>query len=192
MVIAPPQSQDHLGIAPNPHADAIMFRTRRSPQFRRGLPSISVPTSSARTVKVASRGAYTTKRRRRNLWGRNMREVRMAVRRGNFLLLASLAATAATSVLGQAAAPAAGAASAASQSAASVPDLSQLWANSLGPGFSPPASGPSPVLNKARARAAVEMYGKDIPPENAPIVSIGGPRVGDHTAPILPTWRAET
>ena len=116
----------------------------------------------------------------------------MNTRRGNFLLLASLAATAMTSACGQDAAPAAGAASTAPQSAASVPDLSRLWANSLGPGFPLPASGgPGPVLNKVRARAAVDIYGKDIPPENAPIVSIGGRRVGDHTAPILQPWAAE-
>ena len=116
----------------------------------------------------------------------------MNMRRGNFLLLASLAAAAAAPALGQDAATAAGAASTAPQSAASVPDLSLLWANSLGPGFPLPASGgPGPVLNKVRARAAVDIYGKDIPPENAPIVSIGGRRVGDHTAPILQPWAAE-
>jgi len=79
----------------------------------------------------------------------------MDMRRGNFLLLASLAAMAATPALGQDAAPAVGAASTATQSA--VPDFSRLWANSLGPGFSPPASGPGPVLNKARQRAAVDI-----------------------------------
>src|SRR5262245_35828590 len=112
----------------------------------------------------------------------------MGARRGNFLLLASLAAAAVAPAFGQNSGPAAGA----TQSAASVPDFSQLWANSLGPGFSPPASGgPGPVLNKARARAAVDIYGKDIPPANAPMVSIGGRRVGDHTAPILQPWAAD-
>ena len=115
----------------------------------------------------------------------------MDMRRGNFLLLASLAAAAAAPALGQGAAPAAGAASAATQSAASVPDFSRLWSNSLGPGFSPPVSGPGPVLNKARQRAAVDIYGKDISPANAPIVSVGGRRVGDHTAPILQPWAAD-
>jgi len=113
------------------------------------------------------------------------------MRRGNFLLLASLAAAAAAPALGQDAVPAVGAASAATQSAASVPDFSRLWANTLGPGFSPPVSGPGPVLNKARQRAAVDIYGKDISPANAPIVSVGGRRVGDHTAPILQPWAAE-
>src|SRR3979409_2728227 len=97
----------------------------------------------------------------------------MDMRRGNFLLLASLAAMAV------------GGASAAPQSAASVPDFSRLWANSLGPGFSPPASGPGPGLNKARARAAVDICGKPLNPATAPIVSVGGRRVGDDTAPIL-------
>ena len=115
----------------------------------------------------------------------------MDVRRGNFLLLASAVAAAATPVLGQGAAPAAGPASTDTQSAASVPDFSRLWANTLGPGFPPPASGPGPVLNKARQRAAVDIYGKDIDPANAPIVSAGGRRVGDHTAPILQPWAAE-
>ena len=113
----------------------------------------------------------------------------MDMRRGNFLLLASLAATAATPALGQDAAPALRAAAA--QSAASVPDFSRLWANSLGPGFSPPASGPGPVLNKARARAAVDIYGKPLNPATAPIVSVGGRRVGDYTNPILQPWAAE-
>src|SRR5438105_2334886 len=115
------------------------------------------------------------------------------MQRGNFLLLASLAAAAAaaTPALGQDAAPAVAAASTAPQSAASVPDFSRLWANSLGPGFSPPASGPGPVLNKARQRAAVDIYGKPLSGTNAPLVSVGGRRVGDYTAPILQPWAAE-
>ena len=115
----------------------------------------------------------------------------MDMRRGNFLLLASLAAMAATPALGQGAGPTVGAASTAPQSAASVPDFSRLWANTLGPGFSPPASGPGPVLNKARQRAAVDIYGKPLNPATAPIVAVGGRRVGDYTAPILQPWAAE-
>ena len=115
----------------------------------------------------------------------------MDMRRGNFLLLASLAAMAAIPVLGLDTGPAVGAASTAPQSAASVPDFSRLWANTLGPGFSPPASGPGPVLNKARARAAVDIYGKPLNPATAPIVSVGGRRVGDDTAPILQPWAAQ-
>jgi hypothetical protein len=115
----------------------------------------------------------------------------MGLRRGIFLVFASSAAAAATPVLAQDAAPAAGAASTATQTAASVPDFSRLWANTLGPGFPPPASGPGPVLNTARQKAAVDIYGKDIDPANAPLVSAGGRRVGDHTAPILQTWAAD-
>jgi hypothetical protein len=115
----------------------------------------------------------------------------MVMRRGNFFLLASVAAAAATPAFTQGAGPAVRAASTATQSAASVPEFSRLWANTLGPGFGPPVSGPGPVLNKVRVRAAVDMYGKDIPPANAPIVSIGGRRVGDHTAPILQPWAAD-
>ena len=111
--------------------------------------------------------------------------------RGNFLLLAPLVAMAATSALAQHVGPAVGKAGTAEQSAASVPELSRLWANTLGPGFPPPASGPGPVLNKARQRAAVDIYGRDIDPANAPIVSAGGRRVGDYTAPILQPWAAE-
>ena len=112
----------------------------------------------------------------------------MDMRRGNFLLLASLAAI---PVLGLDAGPAVGAASAAPQSAASVPDLSRLWGNTLGPGFPPPASGPGPVVNKVRQRQGVDIYGKDMSPANAPMVSAGGRRVGDYTAPILQPWAAQ-
>jgi len=116
----------------------------------------------------------------------------MGMRRGNFLLFASLAAAAATPALAQDAGPAAGAASAAKQRAASIPEFSRLWSNSLGPGFSPPASGPGPVLNTARVRATVDIKdGKPLDPATAPMVSIGGRRVGDHTAPILQPWAAE-
>ncbi|HEY4265113.1 MAG TPA: hypothetical protein VGM72_07335, partial [Micropepsaceae bacterium] len=114
----------------------------------------------------------------------------MDMRRGNFLLFA-LAAMAAAPALGRDAAPTVGAASTASQSAASVPDFSRLWANTLGPGFPLPASGPGPVLNKARQRAAVDIYGRDIDPAKAPIVSAPGRRVGDDAAPILQPWAAQ-
>lgn len=104
----------------------------------------------------------------------------MDARRGNFLLLVSLAAMAVTPALGQGVA-----------STAPVPDFSRLWANTLGPGFPPSASGPGPVTNKMRQRAAVDIYGKDIDPANAPMVSAGGRRVGDYAAPILQPWAAQ-
>ena len=106
-------------------------------------------------------------------------------RRGGSFLLLALAAMAVTSALGR------DAASTEPQSAASIPDLSRLWGNTLGPGFPPPASGPGPVLNKMRQRQAVDIYGKDINPANAPIVAQGGRRVGDYTAPILQPWAAQ-
>jgi hypothetical protein len=112
-------------------------------------------------------------------------------RQRDFLLLATLAAAATAPALGQDAAPVASAASTTTQSAASAPDFSRLWSNTLGPGFSPPASGPGPVLNKARQRAVVDIFGKPLSAANAPIVSVGGRRVGDHTAPILQPWAAD-
>jgi hypothetical protein len=111
--------------------------------------------------------------------------------RRDFLLLATLAAAATAPASGQDAAPAASAASTAPQSTASVPDLSRLWANTLGPGLPQPASGPGPVRNKMRQRQAVDIYGKDINPANAPIVAMVGRRVGDYTAPILQPWAAQ-
>jgi hypothetical protein len=112
-------------------------------------------------------------------------------RRWDFLLFATLAAAATTLALGQDADPAALAASAARQSTVSAPDLSRLWANTLGPGLPQPASGPGPVRNKARQRQAVDIYGKDINPANAPVVGQVGRRVGDYTAPILQPWAAQ-
>jgi hypothetical protein len=116
----------------------------------------------------------------------------MDMRRRNFLLWASLAAAAVTSACEQDAGPAAGAASTAPQSAASVPQLSRLWTNSLGPGFGPPVSGPGPVLNTVRVRATVNIKdGTPLDPATAPMISIGGRRMGDHTAPILQPWAAD-
>jgi hypothetical protein len=101
----------------------------------------------------------------------------MDMRWRNFLLLALLAAAAVTPALGQ--------------GAASVPQLSRLWSNTLGPGLTPPASGPGPVLNKARARAALDIFGKPLNPATAPMVALGGRRVGDDKAPILQPWAAQ-
>ena len=116
----------------------------------------------------------------------------MEMRRGNFLLLASLAAAVAAPALVQDAAPAIGAEGTAKQSTAPVPQLSRLWTNSLGPGFSPPVSGPGPVLNTVRVRATVNIKdGTPLDPATAPMVSIGGRRMGDHTAPILQPWAAD-
>jgi hypothetical protein len=53
------------------------------------------------------------------------------------------------------------------------------------------AGGLGPVLNKARQRAAVDIFGQPLNVTSAPIVSAGGRRVGDHTNPILQPWAAE-
>jgi hypothetical protein len=42
------------------------------------------------------------------------------------------------------------------------------------------------VLNKARQRAVVDIFGKPLSAANAPIVSVGGRRVGDDTAILQP------
>src|SRR5580700_12186373 len=107
----------------------------------------------------------------------------------DFLLLATLAAAATTPALGQDADPAAQAASTAPQSTASAPDLSRLWANTLGPGLPQPASGPGPVRNKARQRQAVDIYGKDINPANAPVVGQVGRRVAIIPLPFCSPGR---
>jgi hypothetical protein len=112
-------------------------------------------------------------------------------RQRDFLLLAALAAAAATPAVGQDAAPAAAAPKSATQSPASIPDISRMWSNTLGPGFGPPASGPGPVLNKARQKAAIDIFGRPLSAASAPTVSAGGRRVGDYTAPILQPWAAE-
>ncbi len=110
-------------------------------------------------------------------------------RRRDFLLMASFAAVVVTPALGQDAPPAF--TSGATQSTASIPEFTRMWANTLGPGFSPPASGPGPVLNMARQKAAFDIFGRPLNPTEAPIVSMGGRRVGDYTAPILQPWAAE-
>jgi hypothetical protein len=45
-------------------------------------------------------------------------------------------------------------------------------------------------LNGAR-QAALDIFGQPLNVTNAPIVSAGGRRVGDHTNPILQPWAAE-
>jgi hypothetical protein len=46
-------------------------------------------------------------------------------------------------------------------------------------------------LNKARARAALDIFGKPLNPATAPLVALGGRRVGDDKAPILQPWAAQ-
>ena len=96
-------------------------------------------------------------------------------RQRSFLLLTTLMAAATSPALGQDGAPATSAASTATQSAASAPDFSRLWSNTLGPGFSPPASGPGPVLNKARQRAVVDYLRQAPQPRERSHCQRGGP-----------------
>jgi hypothetical protein len=96
----------------------------------------------------------------------------MGARRRDFLLLAALAVAAATPALAQTAAPAAGGA----QSAASIPDLSGMWAHPYLTGFEPPLSGPGPVRNKSRLPNGVANFQR---------------LVGDYANPILKPQAAE-
>ena len=47
------------------------------------------------------------------------------------------------------------------------------------------------MLNKARQRAAVDIFGQPLNVTSTPIVSAGGRRVGDYTNPILQPWAWE-
>jgi hypothetical protein len=95
-----------------------------------------------------------------------MKEVRMTMRRKDFLLLVTLATAVATSALGQGASNAA--AGSPTQSTA-IPDFSGAWSYMFCCGFQPPLSGPGPVANVARRYDASDRY----------------QYVGDYTNPIL-------
>jgi hypothetical protein len=114
----------------------------------------------------------------------------MGEQRRHFLLLAALAA-AATPALGQDVAPAVGAAGSAAPSAASIPDFSGIWAHPSFPGFEPPASGPGPVVNKARRPQTFNAEGRPVPATSGVLVSNFGRLVGDYTSPILKPQAAE-
>ena len=88
-------------------------------------------------------------------------------------MLAILAATAAAPALGQTPSPAAVTPVAAA--AASIPDLSGVWAHP-GVGFGPPLSGPGPVINKSRLPSGQS---------NSDLL------VGDYSNPILKPAAAE-
>jgi hypothetical protein len=98
----------------------------------------------------------------------------MGAWRRHFFLLAILAA--ATPACGQTAAPAAGPAGNAPQSAASIPDVSGMWAHPYLTGFEPPLSGPGPVRNKSRLPNGVANFQM---------------LVGDFANPILKPQAAE-
>src|SRR5260370_20591497 len=84
-----------------------------------------------------------------------------------------LAALAATPAWGQTAAPAP---SLPSPGAAAIPDFSGVWVHPSWPSFEPPLTGPGPVRNRSRQRAAE---------------SNGNQLVGDYTNPILKPHAAD-
>jgi hypothetical protein len=101
----------------------------------------------------------------------------MKVQLRELLVLAALvpfAAVAATPVAGQTAAPAV-AGSSGAQGAASIPDLSGIWAHLTWPDFEPPPAGPGPVTNRSRVNGRSNIY----------------QLVGDYTNPILKPQAAE-
>ena len=71
------------------------------------------------------------------------------------------------------------------QATTSVPDLTGAWGNPYLYGIEPPLSGPGPVVNKSRRRQIVDIDGRRLLPENAPLVSSAIRLVGDYTNPIL-------
>ena len=73
-------------------------------------------------------------------------------------------------------APAARAAGSDARSSAAIPDFSGVWAHPFFPGFEPPASGPGPIINRARLPSGVGNASRF---------------VGDYTSPILKPQAAE-
>jgi hypothetical protein len=67
---------------------------------------------------------------------------------------------------------------------AAVPDFSGIWSHPSFPGFEPPASGPGPVVNKAR-RPQANFDGRILPAVNDILVSNPARLVGDFSNPIL-------
>jgi hypothetical protein len=113
-------------------------------------------------------------------------------RQRDFLLIVTLA-TAITPAAGQA--PSAAAplpAGSETQGAASIPDLSRVWAHPAFPWFEPPASGPGPVTNLSRwaeQRPAGASGSAALPPSKVG-VSDYDQLVGDYHNPILQPWAA--
>jgi hypothetical protein len=108
--------------------------------------------------------------------------------RRDFLLAVTLVATVAMPALGQ---DAAHAVEGAAQAAAPIPDFSGIWAHPSFPGFEPPASGPGPVVNKARRPQIAAADGHILPPGNRVLVSNPALLVGDYSNPILKPQAAE-
>jgi hypothetical protein len=76
-------------------------------------------------------------------------------------------------------------------SAASIPDFSGIWGNPYLYGIEPPASGPGPVVNKARRRQTLDVDGRPLSAADAPFVSAATQLVGDYENPILKPEAAE-
>ena len=67
-----------------------------------------------------------------------------------------------------------------SQGAATIPDFSGIWGNPYLYGIEPPASGPGPVVNKARRRQTLDADGRPFATAaDAPLVSLAIRLVGD-------------
>ena len=107
------------------------------------------------------------------------------------LLVVALVATAAPPAGAQTAAPAAGPSGTATQSTTSIPDFSGIWSHPSFPGFEPPASGPGPVVNKARRPQGAGIDGRTLPPNNNILVSNPARLIGDYSNPILKPQAAE-
>jgi len=107
--------------------------------------------------------------------------------RHDFAFLA-ISATAATLV--QAASLAQAPAGTVAQSAASIPDLSGVWAKPY-LGWEMPLSGPGPITNKVRRKQIFDVDGRRLPPDTAPLVNTASQLVGDYSNPILKPAAAE-
>jgi hypothetical protein len=105
------------------------------------------------------------------------------------LVAAALLTAAAVPASGQTAGLAAGPANGGAQSAATIPDLSGLWARPY-LGFELPLSGPGPVVNKSRQGQILDADGRPLPAATAPLVGTFRQLVGDYTNPILKPWAA--
>jgi hypothetical protein len=93
---------------------------------------------------------------------------------------------------GQDVVPAVGPAGSGAASAASIPDLSGIWAHPFYPHFEVPLSGPGPVTNRSRTRQVFDNDGRPRLPGTKPLlVNHPSQQVGDYTNPILKPDAAE-
>ncbi|HKB57116.1 MAG TPA: hypothetical protein VKC51_05960 [Lacunisphaera sp.] len=92
----------------------------------------------------------------------------------------------------QDAVPAVGPAGGGRAGAASIPDLSGIWAHPFYPHFELPLSGPGPVTNRSRTRQVFDNDGRLRLPGTKPLlVAHPSQQVGDYTNPILKPDAAE-